>query len=131
MRQVVSKTKNVGGSFEALSQGPNLNISGQVHANDRFRYFLDYIRYIITKSYLQIVSIIKNYSEPTEEHPVFDTADPVDSEPIETVDTRTQRSIYQCSCGWEGTEFWSQNPSGVPIRYIFIKNVGYKYLSHE
>jgi hypothetical protein len=57
-------------------------------------------------------------SEPTEEHPeVFDTDDPVDSEPIETVDTRTQRcSVYQCSCGWEGTEFWSQNPSGVPIR---------------
>ena len=57
-------------------------------------------------------------SEPTEEPPeVFDTDDPVDPEPIETVDTRTQRSIYQCSCGWEGTEFWSQNPSGVPIRY--------------
>jgi len=56
-------------------------------------------------------------SEPTEEPPeVFDTDDPVDSEPIETVDTRTQRSVYQCSCGWEGTEFWSQNPSGVPIR---------------
>lgn len=57
-------------------------------------------------------------SEPTEEQPeVFDTDDQADSESIETVDTRTQRcSVYQCSCGWEGTEFWSQNPSGVPIR---------------
>jgi len=57
-------------------------------------------------------------SEPVDEPPeVFDTDDQaIDSEPVETVDIRTQRSIYQCSCGWEGTEFWSQNPSGVPIR---------------
>lgn len=51
-------------------------------------------------------------SEPTEEPiEVFEQEEEI----IDTIDTRT-KTIFQCSCGWEGTEFWSQNPSGVPIR---------------
>ena len=61
----------------------------------------------------------KTVSESTEED-VVTSAPPssrvAESESeIDLVDTR-QKVVYQCSCGWEGSEFWSQNPSGVPIR---------------
>lgn len=42
---------------------------------------------------------------------------PKSEQSIDEIDTFTHRSVtYQCSCGWEGAEFWSQNPSGVPLR---------------
>ena len=45
------------------------------------------------------------------------TSVPKSEQSIDEIDTFTHRSVtYQCSCGWEGAEFWSQNPSGVPLR---------------
>ena len=41
---------------------------------------------------------------------------PKSEQSVDEIDTYPQRVSYQCSCGWEGAEFWSQNPSGVPLR---------------
>ena len=55
---------------------------------------------------------------------------PKSEQSIDEIDTFTHRSVtYQCSCGWEGAEFWSQNPSGVPLRLVLLLYFQ-KYNSH-
>jgi len=59
---------------------------------------------------------ILSESEDDNSSIVSENSVPKSEQSVDEIDTYPQRVSYQCSCGWEGAEFWSQNPSGVPLR---------------